>query len=67
VQANITPPAYTKKPATVVEKTYDLKVWEGSEVALHVALSREAAKASLKRIDGPKDQPAIEQATASRA
>jgi|GEM_PF-3408455 len=62
VQAEITPPAYTKKPATIFEKTYDLRVWEGSQVDLHVTLNRPAATASMKRIDGPKDQPAVEHA-----
>ncbi len=58
-QADITPPAYTKKPATVVE-TYDLKVWEGSQVALEVELNRAAATATLKRLDTPKDKPAVD-------
>jgi hypothetical protein len=58
-QAEITPPAYTKKPATVVE-TYDLKVWEGSQVAFKIDLNRAAATGTLKRIDMPKDKPAVE-------
>ncbi len=53
-EAEITPPAYTKKPATTVE-TYDLKVWEGSHVAMQIELNRPAAFASLQRID--KDAP----------
>jgi hypothetical protein len=58
-EAEITPPAYTKRPATVVE-TYDLKVWEGSQVELKFDLNRPAAVGTLKRIDMAKDKPPVE-------
>jgi hypothetical protein len=56
-QAKVTPPAYTKKPTTVVE-SYDVKVWEGSHVALKFDLNRSAPIGIFRRVDAPPGTPA---------
>lgn len=56
-QATVTPPAYTKKPTTVIE-SYDVKVWEGSQVAIKFDLNRPAPVGIFRRVDAPPGTPA---------